>query len=26
VIQVMPGTDIANEAQKNIATLDIKGE
>ena len=26
VIQVMPGTDIANEAQKNIAKLDIKGE
>ncbi len=26
VIQVMPGTDIANEAQKNIEKLDIKGE
>src|SRR5262249_36591181 len=26
VIQVLPGTDIANEAQKNIAKLDIKGE
>ena len=25
VIQVMPGTDIANEAQKNIEKLDIKG-
>jgi tetratricopeptide (TPR) repeat protein len=26
VIQVMPGTDIANEAQKNIEKLDIKGQ
>ena len=26
VIQVTPGTDIANEAQKNIEKLDIKGE
>ena len=24
VIQVMPGTDIANEAQHNIEKLDIK--
>ena len=26
VIQVLPGTDIANEAQKNIEKLDIKGQ
>jgi tetratricopeptide (TPR) repeat protein len=26
VIQVLPGTDIANEAQKNIEKLDIKSE
>ena len=26
VIQVLPGTDIANEAQKNIEKLDLKGE
>jgi len=26
VIQVMPGTDIANEAQKNIEKLDIKSQ
>jgi Flp pilus assembly protein TadD len=26
VIQVLPGTDIASEAQKNIEKLDIKGE
>jgi tetratricopeptide (TPR) repeat protein len=26
VIQVMPGTDIANEAQKNIEKLDIKAQ
>ena len=26
VIQILPGTDIANEAQKNIENLDIKGE
>ena len=25
VIQTIPGTDIANEAQKNIEKLDIKG-
>jgi Flp pilus assembly protein TadD len=26
VIQVLPGTDIASEAQKNIEKLDLKGE